>query len=79
MSGNSQNGPAIARTSTATEIAATGQDDSLWFYWNIDGTPNWGSHQIAGPWLACGTPAITADANSTEVAISPRRRMSLIT
>jgi len=67
-SGISQNGPAIARTSTATEIAATGTDNSLWFYWNIDGTPNWGSHQIAGPSLAYGTPAIVADDNSTEVA-----------
>lgn len=60
--------PAIARTSTATEIAATSTDDSLWFYWNIDGTPNWGSHQIAAPWRAYGTPAITADDNATEVA-----------
>lgn len=67
-SGISQNAPAIARTSTATELAATGRDDSLWFYWNIDGTPNWGSHQIVGPSEAVGTPAIVADDNSTEVA-----------
>jgi len=60
--------PAIARTGSATEIAATGSDHSLWFYWNIDGTPTWGSHQIAGPSLAYGTPAIVADDNSTEVA-----------
>ena len=67
-SGISHYAPAIARTSTATEIAATGTDSSLWFYWNIDGTPTWGSHQIAGPSLAYGTPAIVADDNSTEVA-----------
>jgi len=67
-SGTSQNAPAMARTGTATEIAATGTDDSLWFYWNIDGTPTWGSHQIAGPSLAVGTPAIVADASSTDVA-----------
>ena len=45
----SPNPPAIARTSTATEIAATGADDSLWFYWNIDGTPTWGSMRSQGP------------------------------
>jgi hypothetical protein len=60
--------PAMARTSGATEIAATGNDLSLWFYWNIDGTPNWGSHQIVGPSLAYGAPAIVASDNSTEIA-----------
>jgi hypothetical protein len=67
-SGVAPSAAAIARTSTATEIAATGTDNSLWFYWNIDGTPTWGSHQIVGPSLAYGTPAIVADNNSTEVA-----------
>jgi hypothetical protein len=66
--GIAHSAPAMTRTSTATEIAATGQDDSLWFFWNIDGSPNWGSHEIVGPSLAYGTPAITADDNSTEVA-----------
>jgi alpha/beta hydrolase fold len=60
--------PAMARTSGATEIAATGNDLSLWFYWNIDGTPDWGSHQIVGPSLAYGAPAIVASGNSTEIA-----------
>ena len=60
--------PAMARTSGATEIAATGNDLSLWFYWNIDGTPNWGSHQIVGPSLAYGAPAIVASDSSTEIA-----------
>ena len=68
-SGIGPSAPAIARTGTATEIAATGTDDSLWFYWNIDGTPNWGTRQIAGPSQAHGTPAIVADNNSTEVAV----------
>jgi|SRR5580704_1136617 hypothetical protein len=67
-SGIAPSAPAMARTSGATEMAATGTDNSLWFYWNIDGTPNWGSHQIVGPSLAYGTPAIVADDSSTEVA-----------
>ena len=64
----SLNAPAIARTGSATEIAATGSDHSLWFYWNIDGTTTWNPEEITGPGMAYGAPAITADANATEVA-----------
>ena len=60
--------PAIARAGTATEVAATAADYSLWFYWNIDGTPTWVPEQIAGPWRAFGAPAIAADATATEVS-----------
>jgi len=67
-SGVALSAPAMARTSGATEIAATGTDNSLWFYWNFDGIPTWGSDQIVGPGLAYGTPAIVADDYSTEVA-----------
>jgi hypothetical protein len=61
--------PAMTRTSGATEIAATGTDNSLWYFWNFDGSPNWGSHQIAGPSAAYGAPAISATGSSTEIAV----------
>ena len=60
--------PAMTRTSGATEIAAAGSDNSLSLYWNTDGSPNWGSRQIAGPSLAFGAPAITATDYSTAIA-----------
>ena len=64
-SGISQNAPAIARNSTGTVIAATGRDNSLWFYWNADGSPAWGSHQVVGPAQVSGAPAIATTGNST--------------
>ena len=67
-SGISLFAPAIARNSTTTQIAATGQDNSLWFYWNADGSPAWGSRQIVDSWSAYGAPAITADDTGTEIA-----------
>ena len=70
-SGISQNAPAIARNSAGTVIAATGTDNSLWFYWNADGSPAWGSHQVAGPGSAQGAPAIAVTGNSTEIAVIP--------
>jgi hypothetical protein len=62
--------PAIARTGWSTEIAATGADDSLWFFWNLDGTPywDWSSDQLAGPSQAYFAPAIAADYTYTRVA-----------
>jgi hypothetical protein len=68
----------MARTGSATEIAATGADASLWFDWIINGTPAWGTHEIAGPWRAYGPPAITADAAATEVARPNGRAPSAI-
>jgi len=60
--------PAIARNAMGTVIAFTGQDSSLWFYWNTDGSPGWGSHQVVGPSQVYGAPAIATTANSTEIA-----------
>jgi hypothetical protein len=67
-SGISLFAPAIARNSAGTVIAATGTDNSLWFYWNADGSPAWGSHQVVGPSLAYGAPAIAVTGTGTEIA-----------
>jgi hypothetical protein len=60
--------PAMTRTYGSTEIAATGAGNSLWFYWNNDGSNTWGPDQVAGTYMAWGSPAIVADNSSTEVA-----------
>jgi len=64
--------PGMARTSGATEIAATGVDYSLWFYWNLDGSPNWGSERVTGPWNVVDAASVTATDAATEIsAIGP--------
>jgi hypothetical protein len=60
--------PGMARTSGATEIAATGVDYSLWFYWNFDGTPTWHAEEVAGQGSVSGTPAMIAASGAMEIA-----------
>jgi hypothetical protein len=69
-SGVAPSAPAITRTSTATEIAATGTDNSLWFYWNIDGTPIWYGAQIAPSGTASTSPSRTRSNGGTEIAVA---------
>jgi len=58
----------MTRTSGATEIAAAGADGTLWFYWNVDGSPNWGTEKVAGPWMATDSPALMTWGGATQVA-----------
>ena len=60
--------PGITRTSGATEIAAAGNDGTLWFYWNIDGSPTWNPEQVAGAWMATDSPALMTYGGATQVA-----------
>jgi hypothetical protein len=60
--------PGIARSSAGTVLAATGFDYSLWFYWNVDGSPSWGAEQVAGTWKAVDAPSITAGDGGVQIA-----------
>ena len=70
--GVSVNAPAIARAGTATEIAATGTDDSLSFYWIINGTSTWHAEQIGRPGTMQGAPAMVAGNYTEEIAVTAR-------
>jgi hypothetical protein len=60
--------PGMTRTSGASEIAAAGADGTLWFYWNIDGSPTWNPEKVAGPWMATDSPALMTWGGATQVA-----------
>jgi hypothetical protein len=60
--------PSIAYAPNATEMAATGSDGSLWFYWEYNGTSAWNPDRVAGPGSTSGSPSILTYNGGTEIA-----------
>ncbi|MFD2415653.1 hypothetical protein [Amycolatopsis pigmentata] len=60
--------PAIARDGSATVIAAKGPDNSLYFYWNLHGSPTWNYAEVAGPGTILSAPSIVRDSTRTMIA-----------
>ena len=50
------------------EIAATGADGSLWFYWAYDGTNTWHPQELSGPGTTIASPAMTTSSGTYEIA-----------
>jgi len=64
--------PAITRFSDGSSIASVAYDGSLWFYWNVDGTPAWGSSRVAAAGSAALSPAIARFRDGTDIAAAGR-------
>jgi hypothetical protein len=62
--------PQMARNSynTGAVIAVEGPGNSLWFYWNINGSPTWTGEQVAGPGTTYSAPAITDSGSGVQIA-----------
>jgi hypothetical protein len=67
--GSTYGPPAITRfnngTSQGTIVVAQGPNNSLDFYYNVDGQPHWGASTVAGVGSTYGPPAITRFNNGT--------------
>ena len=60
--------PSIAMTSTTAVIAALGWENSLQFYWNIRGVPEWHPSPVTGTYSALTPPSIANNGTSTVIA-----------
>jgi hypothetical protein len=45
------------------EIAVQGANESLWVYWQQDGTSTWYSHEVAGEWTTSSPPVLEIQPN----------------
>jgi hypothetical protein len=52
----------------AIQIAATGADGSLSFYWAADGTSTWYPVLLSGPGTTWSSPAMVASSGTFEIA-----------
>ena len=68
--GSMQGTPAMTAGNYTMEIAVTGRDGSLHYYWSNDGTPAWSGSQVAPPGTTTSSPAMTRANGGTDIAVA---------
>jgi len=60
--------PAIIYNGNDTDIAVQGPDDSLVFYWVVDGTTDWHTETVAGDDTTYSAPSMILEGNDIDIA-----------
>jgi hypothetical protein len=62
-------GPSMMVNAGAVNIAVQGPDDSLLFYWAVNGTPTWYTETVAGAGTTFSAPSMDVDGNIVNIAV----------
>jgi hypothetical protein len=60
--------PSMITNGNSVNIAIQGPNDSLDFYWAVNGSSTWHAEQVAGTGTTYSAPSMTTDGNSVNIA-----------